>query len=58
MDRRGRAIEVMLSTLKDCPFGCLGGDCGVEWEIELKPCPVCTPLMKAESILSGESETT
>lgn len=41
-----KLVSVMRNTLDDCPLGCLYGDCGAEWEPELKPCPICTPIMK------------
>ena len=38
------AVAMLTPLLKDCPYACLDGDCGAEWEVEPKPCPACTPI--------------
>lgn len=34
--------------LQECPYSCVGGDCGAEWEMEPKPCPHCEPLIESK----------
>ena len=44
--------------IRECRNACLNGDCGVEWEMELKPCPDCAPwrdaIAKAQEIAGRE----
>jgi hypothetical protein len=47
----GEAIEAMDAAMRDCPNACLDGDCGAEWEMEVKPCSHCLPLKSALSKL-------
>ena len=39
--------EALASYVRWCPFGCVEGDCGAEWDAEPKPCDACKPAREA-----------
>lgn len=55
VSKRVPKLEKILSIMKGalasyvrwCPFGCVEGDCGAEWDAEPKPCDACKPAREA-----------